>query len=650
MMRCFHASPRHCAALFAIAMTLPGVGAAGVPSPSEDFMNLELEQLMAMEVTGVTRRAALYARSPAAVFVLTGEDLRRSGARTLAEALRLVPGLHIARTNAQSYTVTSRGFGGDKLQVLLDGRSVYTPLTSTVFWDVFNTYLEDVARIEVIRGPGATVWGANAVNGVINIVTRPAADSVGTHIGLGGGNEELAFGGIRSGAAIGESAHGRVYARARERDASVRADGTEVPDGQKQVQAGGRIDVELDSLGMLSVRGDVYDGRLYSATFPAGTTTDTEVSGVNLGALWTLPSDAGSTEFHLYYDGYDRFIPTIYRESRDTVDLSAVHIAAPVNRHILTVGAGARISSDETGRDDVVVVFDPSHRTTTTYSAFVQDEWDYADNWSLIVGSKFEHNDYTGFEIQPGVRLGWAPTAGIFTWASLARAVRTPNRFDRDIGVACQGIDDPVAGCPGADQVLGVGNDDFESETLLAGEWGLRAQWTPSLLADVALFYNDYDELRSTETGTRFANRIQATGYGGELSMSWEALASLGVQATYSWLEVDARRDDESNDTTTVATLEGTPQQQASLRAAWQPLLSWQIDGVVRYVDAYRAHQVPAYTEVDLRAAWAVTPFVEVALVGRNLLDRAHPEAGAAPATRSEIERSLYGQVTWRWR
>ena len=635
----------------AVAAPLPATApVATAPAATTDLTSLDLDQLMSMEITGVTRRAGAYARAPAAIFVLTGEDIRRSGARTIADALRLVPGLQVVRSNAQNYTVTARGFGGDKLQVLLDDRSVYTPLTSTVFWDVFDTYIDDIARIEVIRGPGASVYGANAVNGVINIVTRPAGDSAGTHVFGGGGEEESAFGGFRSGGRIGDWGHGRLYAKARERDSTDRANGSPVIDGGSQIQAGGRLDGSLGGLGSLTLQGDIYQAQFYSATFPAGATSDTDAAGRNLGASWNYDWSGGAqTETSLYYDGYERRIPTIFEEHRDTWDFSVQHNLAAIGAHRITVGTGARVSRDQTGGPPLLIVFQPPDTTRRTYSGFLQDELSFG-SLALVLGAKLEHNDFSGTEFQPGVRLGWSATDRVFTWASVARATRTPNRIDHDTGILCTGVDTPIVGCPGAGTVLAVGSKTFDSENLIAYEWGLRMQPAATLVTDVALFYNDYAELRSTEAGLVFSNNLEAEGYGGELSLGWEPRDWIKLNAFYAYLRVDARADPSSTDTTSVNTLEnGTGQQSVGLRLGLRPTGSLTVDSFLRHVDNLPAQNVPNYTELNLRLGWAVTPLVELALVGENLLDASHPESGAAASTRSEIPRSAFAELSWRW-
>lgn len=642
----------------ACALALLSVDAAAArkpepaPAPVEDLTSLELDQLMSMEVTGVTRRASAYGKSPAAIFVLTGDDIRRSGARTLAEVLRMVPGLQINRTSAQQYSVTSRGFSGDKMQVLLDGRSVYTPLTSTVFWNVLDTYFEDIARIEVIRGPGASVWGANAVNGVINIITVPAADSAGTHVFVGGGDEYKSFGGVRSGGRIGDWGKGRAYAKGREIDSTDRANGSENIDGQRMQQAGGRLDAEL-GIGALTVSGDIYQAREYAATFPAGTITDSEYDGRNLGVQWTRGWSGGaSTQASAYYDGYDLLFPTVLTETRDTYDLNVQHNFAAMSDHLLTAGIGARATRDETGGGPQnVLVFLPPARTSETYSAFVQDEWAITDSFWLIGGTKIEHNDFTGWEYSPGIRAGWQFADTMFTWTSVARATRTPNRLDSDVAIYCIDVNNPPnLGCTTAGSTQPIGNPSLESEKLIAYEWGLRSQFIPSLLTDVALFYNDYTDLRSSETAQRFANGIDGEGMGGELSVSWQALDWVSVQAFYKYLKVDARKDPSSADTNTVNTLEnGTAQQAAGLRIGVQPITTLSIDSFLRFVDSLPAQNVPQYTELNLRVGWAVTPFLELAVVGQNLLDAQHPEAGASATTRSENPRNAFAELSWRW-
>lgn len=624
--------------------------ASAAPSP-DDFTGLELEQLMALEVSGITGRSTSYVQSPAAVWVITGDEIRRSGFRSLADVLRLAPGVQVLRRNAQDYTVTSRGFGGDKLQVLVDGRSAYSPLQSEVFWDVLDTYFEDIARIEVIRGPGATVWGANAVNGVINIVTKSAGDTRGVHLHGGGGSEERAFAGFRAGGAIEGFGHGRLYAQGRERDSSARADGSDFADGQRKLQAGGRLDGFMGPLGALTITGDVYSSRTDFASPLSPAQEEGKADGRNFGLRWThVRPDFGETITSLYYDGYDRDLPGIYRESRDTYDLNLQQNFAPTGAHRFTAGVGARLTRDSTG-NQLVLFFDPAEATRRIYSAFVQDEITLG-RWSLVLGSKFENDKYTDLEVQPGVRLGWSVNEAVYTWAAISRAVRTPNRLERDIRFTCTGIPgvDP-APCTMAGDVLEYGNPDLESETVLAYEWGIRSQLQPTLFADLATFYNDYRDLRSTDAvNAVIGNDLDAESHGAELALSWEPMASLSVQPFYNFIRIHARPTGDTATTASATALEdGTPRQRAGVRVHWQLLPTVSASSFVRYVDRIPNQRVPDYVAVNLRLGWHLTPLMELALIGQNLGDPSHPEAGANPATRSEVERAVFGELIWRW-
>lgn len=637
---------------FAAACLLAALPVAALPSP-DDLTSLELEQLMAMEVSGITGRAGSYGQSPAAVWVITGEDIRRSAFRSLADILRLAPGLHVVRRNAQDYTVTSRGFGGDKLQVLVDGRSVYSPLQSQVFWDVLDTYLEDIARIEVIRGPGATIWGANAVNGVINIVTKSAGDTSGVHLHAGGGAEERAFGGFRAGGEIAGWGHGRLYAQGRERDSSAFSDGRDYPDGLRQVQAGGRLDGSLGRYGMLTVTGDVYSAKTDFALLPApgAVASEGKAEGRNFGLRWTAGHpDRGETISSIYYDGYDRMLPGVYEESRDTYDVSVQQNFRPAGNHRLTAGIGSRTTHDRTG-PQLLLFFDPESVTRSTFSAFLQDEIGLGA-WSLVVGSKVEHNDYTGVEWQPGIRLAWNASEAHYTWAAVSRATRTPNRLESDIQFLCTGAPFDPPACSGVGDTIEIGNPDQKSERLIAYEWGLRSRLADGLLADLALFVNDYRDLSGVDAAVRYTNQVKAQSYGGEVSLTWEPGPSVTLSPFYALLKIDASRSGAGATEANIRSVEeGSPQQRAGLRAAWQATPTVTVSSFVRYVDRLRTPDVPAYVAWNLRLAWQPTPLMELALNGQNLGDRSHAEAGANTVTgeRSEVERAVYGEFGWRW-
>lgn len=651
-----------CAALVLGTLALcPQAQAAPAPTPSEDFTELSLDTLLDLEVISVSRRSEPLGQAAAAIHVLTGEEIRRSGANSIAEALRMVPGMDVARTGSNSYALSARGFQNtsDKLQVLVDGRSVYTPLTSSVFWDALDTDLGSIDRIEVIRGPGATLWGANAVNGVINIITLPAAAESRGEGQIAAGNEEKISAQLRAGAAAGESGALRFYAKARERDISVRADGSPALDGQRFAQGGLRGDWDLGAEQQLSVMGDYYSARSQTQ----GVQSDrvpVRYSGASLNTQWSQPTGKdGRLSALISYDHYERDAPESFYESRDTYDLGLQHDTRLGARHQVTYGVGYRYSSDETGGPPRAILFLPARRNIDVLSAFAQDQIQLGRNLTWTLGGKLEHNDFTGTEFQPGTRLGWTLSPSWFTWTAVSRAVRTPNRLDHDVAILCP-ADSTSEACP-PNTIVPVGSRDFDSETLVAYEWGLRYSAADNWSVDLATFYNDYRDLRSIEfdgNAVSFQNRLHGQGAGGELTVAWRPLDELSLLVSYSLLDLDIEPGS-STDGAGAQTIEGgSPKHQAGLRWYYSPAASWSADGFLRYVGAMAqtAHpaggpddsSVPAYTELNLRLARRLSSQLEVALTGTNLLHGQHPEYGAA-STRGELERSVQLGLAWNW-
>ncbi len=641
---------RGCAAAVLLGSCLP-VHAMDVATLPEDLTELSLEDLMAVEVVSVSKRAEPLQEAAGAVFVISGEEIRRSGARSIAEALRRVPGLHVAAADTSSYAISARGFNSttaDKMEVLIDGRSVYTPLFSGVFWDALDTHMADIERIEVIRGPGATLWGANAVNGVINIVTRKASAADGTLLSLSGGNELRAQGALRTTARIGDGAM-RIYAKAFELDDAVHADGSRANDGQRQAQAGFRLDLGDPTDLAVTLSGDVYDGRLHDDDALSGARIQTDTSGANLNARlsWGL-GDMGSLDLRTYLDTSYRRVPGLFEEKRDTVNADLQHRFG-LGDHELIYGFGARLSRDETGGPPLLIVFSPPDRTVKIFNAFVQDKISFAGGrvkWTI--GSKFEHNDFTGFEVQPGTRLGWVVDERWFTWSALSRAVRTPNRLDHNIAIFCPPPDGLPPFCgPG---VFPIGSPGFESETLTALEWGLRYTDHATWSADLALFLNRYDKLRTTEATPpfgAFANRAEAQSLGGEISLTWRPAEQVELRGSYSYLGLDISTDPGSTDPDGDAREDTDPRHQATLRLNWQPAPVVNLDAFVRHVSRLETTEVPAYTELNLRLGWRAHPTLELALIGDNLLDAQHPEFGQAGPDRVELQRSVRLQLQW---
>ena len=634
--------------LVATMAALPVMGAIAAAPPLEiarnpsDLTELSLNDLMQIQVTSVSKSVEPLSKAAAAIYVLTGEQIRRSGVRSIAEALRMVPGMQVARTNqgVQQYAISARGFNSftaDKLEVLLDGRSVYSPLFSGVFWDTLDTYLPDIDRIEVIRGPGAALWGANAVNGVINIVTKSALDTLGTQVSAGGGTTERVFGSVRTGARLGDSGAVRLYAQSTDRDDGKHPDGSDAPTQMRLKQAGVRSDWHSSDASQYTVEGDVYSASRLS---DFGTTSE---NGSDILGRWSHKLDGGSElSFKSYFDRYHRLYPQVYEETRDTVDLDLEHRLHLTGTNEFLYGFGYRNTRDDTGGSPLAFQFDPVSRHLDLYSAFAQDQIGLADGaGTLTLGSKFEHNDFSGFEVQPSIRLGWQLHERLFTWGAISRAVRSPNRLNSDLSIF------------GA---FKVGNPQIESEKLVAYEWGLR-YWTNEVFsADLALFYNDYTDLLSSETTPppfgMYDNKLKGTGRGGELNLNWHPMHGLELRTFYAYLALDLSAKSGSTDTTTASFIEqSNPRHNGGVEAKWDPVANVTLDGLLRYVSAQTAPgtEVPGYTDLNLRAAWRFHPKLEVALVGSNLLHPHHAEFGLNNPTRLEAARGVFAQIDWTW-
>jgi iron complex outermembrane receptor protein len=598
---------------------------------------LSLEELFNLEVTSVSSKPEPLSETAAAVRVITDDDIRRMGALSIAEALRYTPGVEVARVDSRQYAITARGFNGtvaNKLLVLIDGRSVYTPLFSGVFWDAQDTFLEDVQQIEVIRGPGATVWGANAVNGVINVISKSARETQGVLVTGGGGNVERGFGGVRYGRALGSHAFFRVYGKAFDRDASLRPNGQEAGDEFTMGQGGFRADWAPPTADALTLQGDLYGGSIEQPT-----ADDVEISGGNLLARWTHRfSPASDLQFNAYYDRTNRTIPNVFEEGLDTYDATLRHRFAVGGPHDVVWGVGYRQSFDVI-RNSPGLAFLPDHLKREVFSGFVQDEITLAAHrlvWTL--GSKVEHNDYTGVEYQPSTRLAWTPTERQTVWAAVSRAVREPSRIDRDLYA------------PANPPYFLAGGPNFDSEVLRAFELGYRVQPNPSLTASLATFYNSYDKLRSLELGSPviLANGLDGNSRGVEASATVLARGWWRLSGGYTFLRLELEAEPGSSDTTQAKQAGDSPRHQWFLRSSMTLPHGLALDVGVRSVGELPNQRIPGYVACDGRVGWQPTRAVEIALVGSNLFDPQHPEFGT-PASRREVERSLYGKVTCRF-
>jgi iron complex outermembrane receptor protein len=654
-----------------------------------DLTAYGIEELMDITVTSVSKKSQKVANAAAAIYVITQDDIRRSGVTTIADALRMVPGVQVARIDSNKWAVTSRGFNGrfaNKLLVLMDGRSLYTPLFLGVYWEAQDTVLEDIERIEVIRGPGAALWGANAVNGVINIITKPAEKTAGVLVSTGGGTYETAFATARYGAAIGDRTNFRLYAKHQERDAFVDASGSDAKDAWHTTQGGFRLDSHLTRHDSLTVQGDYYEGKLdetyllynlptavnplYSRVVPSRT----GVSGGNLLSRWqrTL-SDTDNLSLQVYYDHSERTM-LVSPQKFNTVDLEFQHRLSLGNYQDIVWGFGYRFSQYEV-TNTATLSFDQQRVSNNLYSSFLHDEITILpSSVSLIIGSRFEHNDYSGFEVQPNARLLWAVTPHDSIWGAVSRAVRSSTKSEQDVNYNYRTIppNTSVNPMPIPLRLEIDGNRNFKSEELLAYEIGYRTKPLPRLSFDIAAYYNSYKRLRVISPGAPYtepasgppANAVQPYilsndmhGYavGVELSSDWAPLDWWRLQASFSYQNLTMHLDGESTDSINKGNAEGdVPQRQFSIRSGFdighQVTLDLWLRGTDRLASIDGA-SIPGYVTIDARLAWKPVKGLELALVGQNLFENHHAEfipeyINTLP---SEVVRSVYGKLTWQY-
>ncbi len=648
---------------FLVTPLLAQAPEATLAQSTEALKRMSLEELLDVQVTTVSRVPEESATVPAAVFVITQEDIRRSGATSIPEALRLAPGVQVARISGGTWAIGIRGFA-DRLArsilVLIDGRAVYSPLFAGTYWESQDVLLSDVDHIEVIRGPGGTLWGANAVNGVINIITKAAKDTQGTYVNAGGGSEDRGFGSFRYG---GTSASGlmsyRAYVKAIDRGPEYHANGDNY-DGWRDAQAGFRADWTLPSSRTFTLQGDTYDGRLgerptltsYTSPFTQTVDVNAPISGSNVVARLS----GANFQLQAYYDHTDREELPV-GEARDTVDVDFQQTLRRWPRQLVTWGAEYRVSS---GLITAAApsAFTPDRRTDNLYTAFGQDEISLVpDRWRLTVGSKFEHNDYSGFEAQPSARLLWTPDKTNTFWTSVSRAVRVPSRVETDYTTASL-----VSTVPLPTFVRLLPDAAFDSEKLVAYEVGYRVQPLAQLFVTASAFYNDYRDVLSTdllrafvETSpppvrlilpVTFANGLHGNSRGVELTADYRPASWLRLTSNYSYIAISMSRNPDSTDVSQEKHYEGsTPHHQAQAGASFD-VRRWSFDWMTRYVSELTALQVPAYAASDLRVGLRLARGVELSLVGQDLFRTHHLEWPTTDGN-IEIERSVYARVTW---
>jgi iron complex outermembrane receptor protein len=639
-------------------------------------MDLDLEALMKLEVTSVGKKPEKLSDAAAAIYVITNEDIRRSGATSIPEALRLAPGLEVAKQDSHTWAISSRGFNDEfanQLLVLIDGRSVYTPLFAGVYWDVQDLALEDINQIEVIRGPGAALWGANAVNGVINISTKRAKDTQGLLVSGGGGIEERGFGTVRYGGKIGKDVFYRAYGKYINRDDSALPDGSSANDSWFMWRGGVRFDWEPNEENLFTLQGDIYTGELNQAVivpsldppFAEELRDKVKVSGGNLLGRWSHKfAENSELSFKAYYDRTERD-RVVFAERRDTFDLDLQHRFQLGERQDIVVGVGYNITSDEL-ENTFAVSFDPRERTSPLYSAFVQDEIEVIeDRLRLTLGTKVEHNDYTGWEVQPNARLSFSVTKKQTVWFAASRAISTPSRAEDDIRINRQVVPPGVLG-PAPVLVSQFGSRNMDSKELIAFELGYRIQPHDRVTFDLATFYNIYDRQRSIEPGAPFVevtpppphgvvpftidNLIDGEVYGAELASSFQPTDWWRLRVNYTAWSIQLHKKDDSNDPLLEGAEDDSPNHQVSVRSMMDLPLNLELDLGFRYVDALQNRDVPAYTAFDARIGWRPNSNWELSIVGQNLFNTHKEFAPSYIQTQTtEVEPSVYAKITFRF-
>lgn len=655
---------------------------AAPPAPnSSSLKQLSLEELSQIEVTTPSKEPQPAFRTGMAIYVLTGDDIRRAGATTIPEALRLAPGVEVARIDSNKWAVGIRGFGtrlSRSVLVLIDGRSVYTPLFAGTYWEVQDTLLEDIDRIEVIRGPGGTIWGPNAVNGVINIITKHARDTHGTYASVGGGNNgEQGFVNYRYGGGDGKGLDYRVYAKGFTRGPDYHYDGDNFDDW-RGAQTGFRIDWARDDRDSFTLEGDLYkqeDGERvqlgnYTPPFEATIDGNAHLSGGNLLARWDRKvSDKHDLLIETYYDRTNRHEPN-FGELRDTFDIDFVDRNQWKPRHEITFGAQARFSEGRFLEVGSGLVFYPANRLDYLVSGFFQDTIGLVDRTlSLTVGTKIFGTNFTGATLSPSARLLWTPSDRHTIWAAFTRAIRTPSRAEHDFYLSS------YLG-PGSNGALTFArfdaNPDFAPEQLNGWELGYRTLIRKSLYIDIATFWNHYHDLFSqdllsisgSESGlpfpeptptpphsiitAQFRNGLYGFTTGQEIAPEWRPKEFVRLRASYSFLNMNlSRAPGFALGGTPQSIIGSSPKHEATAQASFDFAKAFQADLIYRYVSALPAQSAPSYSTADVRVAWRLRRRIEFSVAGRNLFLPRHVEYAADPGAPVAVLRSVFATVAW---
>jgi len=645
--------------------------------PAADLTNISLEDLMKIQVTSVSKKEQPLSQTGAAVYVISQEDIRRSGATSIPDLLRQAPGVDVAQIDANTYAVSIRGFNdrlADQVLVMIDGRSVYTPTTSGVYWDQQDVPLEDIDRIEVIRGPGGTVWGANAVNGVINIITKNAGATKGGLVRAGGGSQDSAQGLVQYGGEIGQGGAYRVFENYSNTGNLTLPDGQRSADGWHMFHTGFRSDWTLSPRDSLTAQGDFTqtgEGQTISVVFANAlplmrTFNDAVTTGAgNFLGRWNHTLANGSTaSLQVYFDRYDRHDEGVH-EGLNTIDIDFQHHWRIGEHNDIVWGLGYRFTSDghTAGYGKTYL---PLSQANSLFSAFFQDQIRVAESLSITLGSKLEHQPYTGFQFEPSAQVVWTPTERQTVWISASQAVKEVSREEEGLQ-----IDVYTFALPGAG--FGVaqynGSTTAQAERFRDFEIGYRAQPVKQFSVDVAAFAGSYHNMETVDPGAPFfatdqgpphlvlpyffGNTAGAHTLGGELFANWSATSRWRVSAGYTAIHLDVKLDAGSQDTDERERADSTPENQVQVRSQVNLTRHLEWDSAAYYVGHLRDGgngPVPAYTRVDTRLGWQIAKSLELSVAGQNLLAPRHAEFhDAYEVNHTLVERSVLGKITLRF-
>ncbi len=629
-----------------------------------DLTNLSIEQLMGSEVTTVSRTEQKFADTAAAVYVITQEDIQRAGVTNIPDVLRMAPGVQVARISASEWAVTVRGFNGrfaNKLLVLLDGRTVYSPVFAGVRWENLDLVLEDIERIEVIRGSGASVWGQNAVNGVINIITKHTEDTQQGLVSIAAGNEERAIAELRYGGQLGDKTHYRVFGKFVYRDDFVDLQGNDAGDNWTQGKGGFRIDWNSNDGDRLMIEGDgfvshINDEFLLPVDDQSGEPRREleEQSGASALMRWEHDFSVASTiHTQVYYEYFNEEDHQFSSERSHTLDFDFQHDIALTKNNYFNWGLGYRYVNSAYF-DGILSTTEPTYQDLHLVSAFVQDKALFFDGaLQLTLGAKVQYYTLSDWDFQPSVRVLWKVHPEHRLWAAFSRATRSPSRGETALSLKPLPLPPPIP----LDLVFQA-NPELTRELVNSYELGYRGWWLSNQISlDVALFFNDYKDLITGSLGSvdyvngvlpaSFENDTDAQTWGVEMATEWRPIERLRLQLSYTYLQVHLAQQDQPH---------SDPENQLALRSSLNITPTITADLGVRYVDSFYVQSlllgtvstVDSYVGLDLRLGWRPIQNLELSFVGQNLNNKQHLEyIDEVFAYPRQLERSFYGQIQW---